>query len=395
MTIKEYIEYVDRFEYSQEYFDILKESYEVSLMDRYIENQEAMMEYPSFFEGCTFLMENVGTDKTSDLKEKNDTKKVGLLKRIWRIIVKALNSIYSFIKRLFSKGVNQSKDISKKVEEISREYDSLHRKNDENGLKQLSSNVSLAMNNAFNELQKTYKLQPQLLSSPKPMKKLDPQESKDFIAIAELLKKLRIERNAINQIYDLTYKKSFDIMREYPYARRIGRLLVAFNSINFMIDTIDIHARHSADHNRTRTKIDSRIDNVFADLEPEFRNNGVYAREILQEIRNATFNDRRTGTKIQQNIEDIRRIQENFTDLIEYNDNTLLEQLRKVGYSIEKFMDFMTKIQRYVTDTISAYNLINQSIQQEMYILNKHLSIFRDTGNKLKEYDKDYETPMQ
>jgi len=100
-------------------------------------------------------------------------------------------------------------------------------------------------------------------------------------------------------------------------------------------------------------------------------------------------------SEAEQNIEDIRRIQENFTDLIEYNDNTLLEQLRKVGYSIEKFMDFMTKIQRYVTDTISAYNLINQSIQQEMYILNKHLSIFRDTGNKLKEYDKDYETPMQ
>ena len=63
-TLRQFINECDNYEYSQEYFDILKESMEIDLMERYIKNQE-------------FLSESV-----EDTKNKLNEKKLSLITKI-------------------------------------------------------------------------------------------------------------------------------------------------------------------------------------------------------------------------------------------------------------------------------------------------------------------------
>ena len=100
-TIRQFINECDNYQYSQEYFDILKESMEIDLMERYIKNQQFITESNIDTSVYTenFFME--ADDKSvEDIKKATNKKKVGLLTKILTIIRRLAAKFITSIRKI-------------------------------------------------------------------------------------------------------------------------------------------------------------------------------------------------------------------------------------------------------------------------------------------------------
>ena len=107
MTFKDFIYECENYEYSNEYYVIMKESAEISLMENYIANQEYLKESvipDSISEG--YFSESVDNDRIQQIMEAAEEKKEGLWNKIKTAIVKAWGVVVNFFKKLFSKPIN-------------------------------------------------------------------------------------------------------------------------------------------------------------------------------------------------------------------------------------------------------------------------------------------------
>ena len=114
MTFKDFIYECENYEYSNEYYDIMKESAEISLMENYLDNQRFLQESvipDSISEG--YFSESVDNDKIQQIMEAAEEKKKNLFKRIWEKIINALEVVLNFFKKLFNKN-NQNDKVTLK-----------------------------------------------------------------------------------------------------------------------------------------------------------------------------------------------------------------------------------------------------------------------------------------
>ena len=118
-TVRQFITECDNYQYSQEYFDILKESMEIDLMERYIKNQEFLIEsgidVSTFTESYFMEADNKSVE---DVKGKVNEKKKNLFKRFLEFIVRQGKRFINFLRSGFSKifKINQdNKNLEKEV----------------------------------------------------------------------------------------------------------------------------------------------------------------------------------------------------------------------------------------------------------------------------------------
>ena len=127
MTFKDFIYECENYEYSNEYYDIMKESSELELMENYLDNQRFLQESvipDSISDG--YFSESVDNDRIQQIMEAAEEKKKNLFKRIWEKIIKALEVVVSFFKKLFNKNKNKNNKndkVSLKNDEDDLEYD--------------------------------------------------------------------------------------------------------------------------------------------------------------------------------------------------------------------------------------------------------------------------------
>lgn len=106
-TFRDFIVECETFEYSQEFYEMMKESSTIKLMEQYLANQEFVNEYSEsykaegiqFTEGYFFEADNA--EATKNIKSELDGKKVGLGKRIIELVKKIWNSIKNFFIRIW------------------------------------------------------------------------------------------------------------------------------------------------------------------------------------------------------------------------------------------------------------------------------------------------------
>lgn len=144
-TFKDFIIECENFEYSQEYYDLMKECSELSLMEKYIENQLYLMDNPiteSVSLDNGYLMESANESELEIITEKALEKAKGIGNKIWSGLKRMLNSVVSF----FKKYVLKLDDIDEKAKKVKKEIpniminknlanylvDSLKSKSDEN-----------------------------------------------------------------------------------------------------------------------------------------------------------------------------------------------------------------------------------------------------------------------
>ena len=91
-TIRDFITECECYEYSQEHYDLMKEAYEIDLMERYIANQAFVLENAdminteegyTFTEGMFVESSSIDANQTVALMEATEEKKQGFVKKIW------------------------------------------------------------------------------------------------------------------------------------------------------------------------------------------------------------------------------------------------------------------------------------------------------------------------
>lgn len=127
MTLGEYFKEAEAYEYSEEYFDLVKESIEIDLLALYLENYEYMKECVGWAEevhesvSCMFM-----EDGNEEVKEETIAGKAkAFFEKIWKGIIRILKAIispftalYVFLKKLFSKAEDDTKKTAEEIEKI-------------------------------------------------------------------------------------------------------------------------------------------------------------------------------------------------------------------------------------------------------------------------------------
>ena len=119
-TVRQFISECESFEYSQEYFDILKESMEIDLMERYIKNQEFLIESGIDTSVYTenYFME-ADNKSVEDVKNKVNEKNNSIITKMKTRFAKLINSVIQFFKSFKNKLDPLTKyadNIRKKIE---------------------------------------------------------------------------------------------------------------------------------------------------------------------------------------------------------------------------------------------------------------------------------------
>ena len=110
MTFKDFIYKCENYEYSNEYYDIMKESSEALLIENYLDNQRFISLNPiseSVSEG--YFVESVNDDTIKGIMESSEEKKKNIFRRIWEKIINALKIVVNFFKNLIHKNTNKQK----------------------------------------------------------------------------------------------------------------------------------------------------------------------------------------------------------------------------------------------------------------------------------------------
>ena len=112
MTLGEYFKEAEAYEYSKEYFDIIKETTELDLIALYLENYDYMQERIEYGEE---IHESVMfTEATEEVKECFFKKIWNGILKILKALVKPFMALYTFLKNIFiNKEAEEKKRIAK------------------------------------------------------------------------------------------------------------------------------------------------------------------------------------------------------------------------------------------------------------------------------------------
>ena len=102
-TIRQFINECNNYEYSQEYFEIMKECEEIKLMERYIQNQK--------------FMESNDSD-TQNVSDQTKKKKELLIVRIFNYIIRQIRRFGHWVASLFKKSKSDKVDSKKLEDEV-------------------------------------------------------------------------------------------------------------------------------------------------------------------------------------------------------------------------------------------------------------------------------------
>lgn len=125
-TIRDFVEECKCYEYSTEYYNLMKEASEIDLMEKYLENQEFALENAefinveggySFTEGMFIESSSVDLNQSYYLMEKKDKKKSGFFATIWKAIKRLFEKIANFFKKLFG-AAQKSRSAKKEADKI-------------------------------------------------------------------------------------------------------------------------------------------------------------------------------------------------------------------------------------------------------------------------------------
>ena len=101
ITIRDLINECKNYQYSQEYYNIMKESAELMLMEQFVSDQQFAKENTTTFsEG--YLMESVGDEQISAINESIKEKAIGIVKNITVSLNKAVMLVKTFAKKLLN-----------------------------------------------------------------------------------------------------------------------------------------------------------------------------------------------------------------------------------------------------------------------------------------------------
>ena len=108
-TFRDFMTECECYEYSQENYNLMKEAYEIDLMEQYLKNQAFALENAdvintedgyTFTEGMFVEASGIDMEKNNLLLEEVEQKKAGFFKKIWEGFKKVISKIISFFKRL-------------------------------------------------------------------------------------------------------------------------------------------------------------------------------------------------------------------------------------------------------------------------------------------------------
>ena len=126
MTLGEYFKEAEAYEYSKEYFDIIKETTELDLIALYLENYDYMQERIEY--GEEIHESAMFTEATEEVKK-------GFFKRIWdgilkilKALVKPFMALYTFLKNIFiNKEAEEKKRIAKAEKLIAKREEDIEK----------------------------------------------------------------------------------------------------------------------------------------------------------------------------------------------------------------------------------------------------------------------------
>ena len=139
MTLREYFKEAEAYEYSKEYFDLVKESIEIDLLALYLENYEYMEECVEWgeeiHESVSFMFMEDGNEEVKE--ETIASKAKAFFEKIWKGIIRILKAIitpftalYTYLKNFLNKAKVDDEIRAKRAEELiaEREKDIERRK---------------------------------------------------------------------------------------------------------------------------------------------------------------------------------------------------------------------------------------------------------------------------
>lgn len=128
MTLGQFMEEAELFTVSKEYFDMMKESSEVCLLEQYLACQEYLLENSDDIDDDTKAgLITESTDNVEQIYESMEEKKAGLWSKIKAGVKKVLNALVTFISRLLNFWKN-----GKELENLRAEAAKIGRIKDEN-----------------------------------------------------------------------------------------------------------------------------------------------------------------------------------------------------------------------------------------------------------------------
>jgi predicted nucleic acid-binding Zn-ribbon protein len=128
LTLGEFIAESSTFQYSKSFYELMKESSELTLMEMYAETGAYLVENATEvaqLNGVAFMVEAADAGKTEDLEKKINEKKSGLLGKIGTMFKNAWKAIVAFFGRIKNVFTNtqgkQISDLNKKIEQAMKE----------------------------------------------------------------------------------------------------------------------------------------------------------------------------------------------------------------------------------------------------------------------------------
>ena len=123
-TYGELILEYENFEHSKEHFDLMKECYEIQLMEQYVESQNFLVEnmteireeYKEFDE--SFFVEAADEETAKSVSKAASEKKDGFFKKMWSKIVAAWSKVKGFFVRIFAKFKKNNDNLEKVNEKL-------------------------------------------------------------------------------------------------------------------------------------------------------------------------------------------------------------------------------------------------------------------------------------
>lgn len=123
-TYGELILEYQNYDHSQEHYELMKECYELNLMEKYIQNQQFMAEsmddirteFKEFDE--SYFGESVSEDNLQALIESANNKSKGIFNRIWKGIKSLWKKIAGFFNKLFGRSKKNNSKIETALEKL-------------------------------------------------------------------------------------------------------------------------------------------------------------------------------------------------------------------------------------------------------------------------------------
>lgn len=133
MTINDILTQYEYFEYSREYLDLLKESYEIQFMEKYLEAQTFANDFSTYYPESTiaslsgYIVEaSSNQTTTTSTNDKLNEKKEGFIRKVLNLFKKMIDTVVTFFKRIIDKFRKKSTndiedDLSKVSDDIAKE----------------------------------------------------------------------------------------------------------------------------------------------------------------------------------------------------------------------------------------------------------------------------------